>query len=382
MLKPMTETSPTAGSRPILITEIEQFGGAERSVLALARWLHQRDLPCHIVTYADHCNLAQFATHPLPIVQLRPGTGVRRRITALRRYFRSLPAGSPHPLASGYQAALHATLAGVRGFHTLMHDTPSLFSDAATRTLPDCLRIAVSNRIIAHGLRSGGNTIVTSQYLRAECHRDFHVEAHIARMGGLATSRPASLFRIRPIPPGGPLRMLSVCRIEASKRIDWLLRALAELEATTPPLSQWTDWQLDVAGSGPQLAPLRELAAQFGLGDRVHFHGFVPDSDLQALYDQTHLFLMPALQGYGIPAIESLQRGIPVLLHRDSGVSDILLETPWATVLTGGPKKMAAALASAIDGVLDGRHHAAPQPHLPTEDEWASQVARLCAWVS
>ena len=68
----MTETTPTAGSRPILITEIEQFGGAERSVLALARWLHQRNLPSHIVTYADHCNLAQFATHPLPVVQLRP----------------------------------------------------------------------------------------------------------------------------------------------------------------------------------------------------------------------------------------------------------------------------------------------------------------------
>ena len=375
----MTEPTPIAASRPIVITEIEQFGGGERSVLALARWLHRRNLPCHIVTYADHCNLAQYASHPLPIVQLRPCGGVRRRIRALRRYFNSLPAGSPHPLASGYQAALHATLAGLRGFHTLMHDTPSLFSDAATRTLQGGLRIAVSNRIIAHGLSSGGATIVTSQFLRAECLHDFHIEANLVRMGGLATTD--NLFRIRPIQPGGPLRLLSVCRIEANKRIDWLLRALAELGATTPPLSQWTDWQLDVAGTGPQLAPLRELTAQLGLADRVHFHGFVPDSDLQALYDQAHLFLMPAVQGYGIPAIEALQRGIPVLLHRDSGVSDILLETPWATVFTGGPESLTAALASAIDGVLDGRHHAVPQPRLPTEDEWASQVAHLCAWV-
>ena len=304
--------------------------------------------------------------------------GVRRRIRALRRYFNSLPAGSPHPLVSGYQPALHATLAGLRGFHTLMHDTPSLFSDAATRTLQGRLRIDLSNRIIAHGLSSGGNTIVTSQFLRAECLRDFHIEAHLARMGGLTISD--SLFRIRPIPPGGPLRLLSVSRIEANKRIDWLLRALAELEATTPPLSSWTDWRLDLAGTGPQLVPLTELAAQLGIADRVHFHGFVPDPNLQALYDQAHLFLMPAVQGYGIPAIEALQRGIPVLLHRDSGVSDILLETPWATVFTGGPESLIAALASAIDGVLDGRHHAVPQPHLPTEDEWASQVARLCGW--
>jgi len=377
----MTSTPPTAGSRPIVFTEIVQFGGAERSALALARWLYQRNLPCHIVLYADHCELAQFATHPLPIVVL-PASGARRRMAALRSYFRSLPANSPHPLVSGYQPALHCTLAGLRGFHTLMHDTPSLFSDAATHSLPNRLRIALYNRIIAHGLCSGGNTIVTSDYLRAQCRHDFHIEAHIARMGGLAVNNPASLYHIRPVQPGGTLRLLSVCRIEDNKRIDWILHSLAILQATTPPLSLWTDWRLDLAGSGPQLVALSQLAAQLGIANRVHFHGFVPDQELQALYDQAHLFLMPAVQGYGIPAIEALQRGIPVLLHLDSGVSDILLDTPWATVFTGGPSRMTTALASAIDGVLDGRHHHANLPHLPSEDEWAEQVAHLCAWAN
>ena len=374
----MTSTPPTAGSRPIIFTEIVQFGGAERSALALARWLHQRHLPCHIVTYADHINLAQFSSHPLPVVVL-PASGARRRIAALRRYFNALPAGAPHPLVSGYQPALHSTLAGLRGFHTLMHDTPSLFGDAATRPLTNRLRIAFYNRIIAHGLASGGNTIVTSEYLRSQCRRDFHVEAHIARMGGLTTSE--RLFRIRPVQPGGTLCLLSVCRIEANKRIDWILLSLAELEATLPPLDVWTDWRLDLAGGGPLLAPLAELAAQLGIANRVHFHGFVSDQELQTLYDQAHLFLMPAVQGYGIPAIEALQCGIPVLLHRDSGVSDILLETPWATILTGGPDNMTAALAAAIDGVLDGRHHHANLPHIPTEEEWAEQVAHLCGWI-
>ena len=375
----MTSPPPTAGSRPIVFTEIVQFGGAERSALALAHWLHQHDLPCHIVLYADHINLAQFASHPLPVIQLQTSPGARHRIGALRIYFSSLPAGSPHPLVSGYQPALHSTLAGLRGFHTLMHDTPSLFGDAATRTAPNRLRIALYNRIIAHGLASGGNTIVTSEYLRSQCLHDFRNQPHIARMGGLAASD--CLFRIRSVQPGGTLRLLSVCRIEANKRIEWLLRSLAELEGTIPPLDVWTDWRLDLAGGGPLLAPLTELASQLGIAGRVHFHGFVSDQELQSLYHQAHLFLMPAIQGYGIPAIEALQRGIPVLLHRDSGVSDILLETPWATVFTGGPAHLTAVLASAIDGVLDGRHHAACLPRLPTEDEWAEQVARLCAWV-
>ncbi len=374
----MPHADLSADSRPIVITEIEQFGGAERSVLALMRWLEQRGLSSHVVTYADHCGLAQYATHPLAVVELQ-ATGTRNRIAALRGWYKSRPAGAPQVLLSGYQPALHATLAGMRRFHNLMHDTPSLFSDPATRTLKSRARLAVSNRIVALGLRSGGRTIVTSEYLRAECRKDFGIDAQIARMGGLVCCDPGSRFRIRLAT--NELRLLSVCRIEANKRIDWLLRSLAELEQATPSLSSRMAWRFDLAGKGPQVAPLTDLAASLGLADRVHFHGFVPDAELQRFYDQAHLFLMPAVQGYGIPAIESLQRGTPVLLHRESGVSDILLETPWATVLRGGQEGMTAALAFAIDGVLAGRHQDVPLPALPTEDEWAEQVARLCGWV-
>jgi glycosyltransferase involved in cell wall biosynthesis len=364
-----------AGSRPIVIAEIDQFGGAERSVVALSRWLHQHGLPNHLVTYYDRYNLAKYASHPLQVIELKPAAGARNKIAALRNYFRQHPA--PKPLLSGYQLALHATLAGVRGFHDLMHDTPSLFSDHDVRSAKGKLRIAVSNRIIGYGLRTGGSTIVTSEYLRSDCRRAFNVEAKIARMGGLTSS--SSVPRIRPVEQ--QLRMFSVCRIEANKRIDWIVRSLAELERAETPLSLRIDWRLDLAGGGSLIPSLREMARTLGIGDRVHFHGFVSDSDLEHLFAQAHLLLMPAVQGYGIPAIESLQRGIPVLLHRRSGVSDILVDTPWATVLTGGEDRMTAALRSAIDAVLQGKHHTVAQPHLPTEDAWAEQVARLCNWL-
>ena len=42
--------------------------------------------------------------------------------------------------------------------------------------------------------------------------------------------------------------MFSVCRIEANKRIDWILRSLAELEQAETPLSTRIDWRLDLAG--------------------------------------------------------------------------------------------------------------------------------------
>jgi glycosyltransferase involved in cell wall biosynthesis len=302
----------------------------------------------------------------------------RSKIAALRRYFRTRK-DAPPPLLSGYQPALHATLAGLRGFHCLMHDTPSLFENPenpATLTPKRRLARRVSDAITGYGLRSGGHTLVTSEYLRDECLRVFGIHADIARMGGLTA---ATTFRPRAVTT--ELRLLSISRIESNKRLDWLLRALAALESEPPALSSRIDWRLDIAGRGSALDAMQQLAASLHLGARIHFHGYIPDADLEKLYDQAHLFLMPAVQGYGIPAIEALSRGIPVLLHRDSGVSDILRSTPWATVIEGNEDAMLPGLRRAIDTVLTGAQLPAPPPSIPTEDDWAERVATLCNWI-
>ncbi len=369
-------STSNATSVSVFIPEIEAFGGAERSALALSRWLDTHGLAHQFLTYEDRIGLGSYANRPVDVVQLRPGSGVRAKVAALRRHFKR--AGSAGGLlCSGYQPALHATLAGARGFHCLMHDTPSLFGDERTRTRLHRLRIRLSNLLIGIGLRSGGATIVTSEFLKDECRRDFNVEAHIARMGGLPSSDG---FRERPFT--GTLHMLSVCRIEPNKRIDWVLDALAALEREQPPLSDRAAWRLDLVGKGSLIETLRRRAEVLGLGARVQLHGFVNDEQLQTLMREADLFLMPAVQGFGIPAVEAIQAGIPVLLHRESGVSDILLDTPWATVFDGGKASaMVTPLRQAVDGVLTGRALGQPLPSLPTEEEWAERVARLCRWV-
>jgi len=372
-------SQPSPNSRAIVFTEIEQFGGAERAAIALARWLTERSLPVHVVCYSDRSDLASYAAFPLQIVQLDPAGA---RIGALRKHFVGA-AYKMKPLLSGYQPAMHGTLAGLRGFHDLMHDTASLF-DPDAGGVTHRLRRVVSNEIVGYGLRSGGKTIVTSEFLREECRRDFRVDAEIERMGGFSGELHEGVT-LRPFMANQQLRILSVCRLEANKRLDWLLRALAALETAgtqplTAPLSQLANWRFDLAGKGPQLETLRSLARQLRIEHRVNFHGFVPDAELEAMYAEAHLFLMPAVQGYGIPAIEALGRGIPVLLHRDSGVSDILMNTPWATVFAGDERDTVGALANSIDGVLRGRHLDVALPELPTEDLWAERVATLCGW--
>lgn len=358
----------------IFIAEVEAFGGAERADLALSHWLYAHGIPNRVLTYSDRVGLEKHVAHPLEVVQLRPAGGVFAKVGALRRHFRN-GTTQPRLIVSGYQPALHATLAGLRGFHCLMHDTPALLSDAGHRSMTGKLRIAAQNFIIGRGLRSGGATIVTSEFLKAECRKDFGVEAAIARMGGLP---PVDGFQVRPFM--GNLNLVSVCRIEANKRIDWMLHSLAALEARATPLSSTANWQLRLAGKGSQIDALRALALKLHIADRVQFLGFVPDDELQTLMREAHLFLMPALQGFGIPAVEAIQAGMPVLLHRESGVSDILLNTPWATVFTGGADAMTAALQTAVAGVVEGRHIGKPLPEISSEADWAERVAGLCGW--
>ena len=365
-----------ANSHAIVITEVIEMGGAERSCLALARWLYEHNLPVHFVTYMDRVGLERFATHPLTVVQLKPQMDARHKIAAMKQYFAE-HSDAPKPMMSGYQPVLHATLAGMSGFHCLMHDTPSLFSDAGKqKSLKQKLSRWVSDTIVGRGLKTGGSIIVTSEYLKAETKRVFGVDAAIARMGGLAQE---NAFHLRPVQD--KLRMFSVSRIEGNKRIDWMVRALAAIERGPNPLSRRVDWRLDIAGKGSQLEAMRALAAELGVDGRIIFHGFVSDEDLQGLYDHADLFLMPAVQGYGIPAIEALSRGIPVMLHRESGVSDILLDTPWATVMKGGEEAMVSTLEQATAKVIAGTHLSQALPELPTEDSWAERVARLSRWI-
>ncbi len=368
---------PTAPERILFIAEVEAWGGMERSFLAICEWLHRHSLPYRLVLYWDRVGLEKFASFPLNMTELLPEPNPLSKIAALRKYF-ATGSGNPfHPLMSGYQPALHATLIGLHGFHCMMHDTESLFADwNHKKSWKRQARLALNRRILHRGLASGGKTIVASDFLKADTEKLYGVEATIARIGS-----PVEGVIFRPRRVEQQLRMLSVSRLELNKRIDWILQTLASMERPPHPVSGGIDWHLDIVGDGAQREELQAMSQRLGLDSRVNFAGFVSDENLAQFYEQTHLFLMPARQGYGIPALEALHRGIPVLLHRESGVSDLLLDTPWARVFEGGPDSLAFAMEDMVRSVAAGNHLQVAPPHLPTQDEWAEQMARLCGWI-
>ena len=75
-------------SRPPQITifagEIEAFGGAERSLLALSRWLHERKLEHRLLLYYDDIHLSFYAHHPIDIFTLNPEAHVMHKVGMLQ----------------------------------------------------------------------------------------------------------------------------------------------------------------------------------------------------------------------------------------------------------------------------------------------------------
>jgi glycosyltransferase involved in cell wall biosynthesis len=58
---------------------------------------------------------------------------------------------------------------------------------------------------------------------------------------------------------------------------------------------------------------LRRVATELGVDERVRFPGYVPDAELEALWQLAACAAFPTLaEGFGLPVLEAMQRGIPI----------------------------------------------------------------------
>ncbi len=69
---------------------------------------------------------------------------------------------------------------------------------------------------------------------------------------------------------------------------------------------------------------IRASIARMGLADRVHVLGFVTDVQLAAIWREATLLVFPSLyEGFGIPVLEALQFGKPVLSSREGSLPEV-----------------------------------------------------------
>ena len=122
------------------------------------------------------------------------------------------------------------------------------------------------------------------------------------------------------------------------------IRALALVRARVPHA------RLVVAGSGPEITRLKQLAESLKLGDSVRFTGRVEAADMPALYRSAQVSLNPSrVDNMPNSVLEALAAGVPVVSTRVGGVPYMVEHEKTALLVEPG---VVADMAEAIVRIL------------------------------
>jgi glycogen(starch) synthase len=80
-----------------------------------------------------------------------------------------------------------------------------------------------------------------------------------------------------------------------------------------------------MAGSGDMIRRTIEMAAAMGIGHKVLFTGFLRGPDVERVFKMADLYVMPSVsEPFGIAPLEAMSHDVPVIVSKQSGVSEIL----------------------------------------------------------
>jgi glycosyltransferase involved in cell wall biosynthesis len=135
---------------------------------------------------------------------------------------------------------------------------------------------------------------------------------------------------------GGPA--VFVGRLSPEKDVATLLRATSIVVQREP------SFRLQIAGDGPCVAELHELAGALGVRGRVEFLGEV--QDVPGLLRRAGVFVLPSLsEGLALTVLEAMACGLPVVATQVGGTPEAVLEGETGLLV---PAEDPRALADAL----------------------------------
>lgn len=177
----------------------------------------------------------------------------------------------------------------------------------------------------------------------------------------------------------GPLRLLFAGNLIPRKGLHTLLDAVARLPGK---------WELAVAGSAaadPRYARAQaERARRLGLGDRVRFHGPLPDAELAALMARSHVLVVPSsYEGFGIVYLEGMAFGLPAIATTAGAAGEIITDgVDGYLVAPNDATALAGRLAAlAVDRALLARLSAAALARFGRHPTWEQSASLVRAFL-
>jgi glycosyltransferase involved in cell wall biosynthesis len=100
---------------------------------------------------------------------------------------------------------------------------------------------------------------------------------------------------------------LFVGRLDKEKNIDVFIKALSLLKDSY-------QFHAVIVGQGKEEKPLKSLALELGVLERLTFTGYLPKKDLPNIYDVADIFVMPSIaELQSLVTMEAMASGLPVV---------------------------------------------------------------------
>jgi glycosyltransferase involved in cell wall biosynthesis len=323
----------------------EQVGGLERQPADMIRSMIAADAENEYIIFVT-------ARGARTLTGLANGR-VHVRGTALSSRWYYVPVGLPLAVLRNRVDVLHATFSVVpwcpaRRIVLTVHD---VCPDVHPEFFPRAIRTRF-RWLMLQGLARCARVIVPSHATKRELLQHYRVEPErvVVIPNGVRHDMVDAQYGAYPqAAPFDEQRwprdfVLYVGRFHARKNIDRLLEAFARSRSRRNGL------RLVLAGrdlwSGERIARrIRELH----LEQEVVCPGHVPDTTLAELYRRARVFAFPSLhEGFGIPPVEAMAYGVPVLACSISAMPEVLGDAAHYT----DPYDV-AAMADALDQVVE-----------------------------
>lgn len=97
------------------------------------------------------------------------------------------------------------------------------------------------------------------------------------------------------------------------------------IEAAHKILQRDENVRFVMAGTGDMLEKMVKRVAQLKMSTKFHFTGFLKGPDVDRMFALSDVFVMPSVsEPFGIVPLEAMRSNVPVVISKQSGVSEIL----------------------------------------------------------
>jgi glycosyltransferase involved in cell wall biosynthesis len=129
---------------------------------------------------------------------------------------------------------------------------------------------------------------------------------------------------------------------------------------------------------------LRSLAADLGTSGQIRFLDWVSDEDLEGLYALATVLAFPSLyEGFGLPPLEAMARGVPVLTSNRGALAEVVgdaavvVEPESVQAIASGLRHILTDAEARLRLVAAGRRQAARFCWQRTVEETVATYRRL-----